>query len=123
MNFWISGIVEAEVGDAFWRTMKTVQNGLNLFSGSEKYGTGVKEMNIIFVISKDDIKEYRRFMKASQSLEARIRIAYDEFRDASDVRRIKMFTDALVVILQKTNSFDEYQLSKQNLIKDIQAIM
>ena len=121
MEFWISGIIESEVGDFYLQTRKAVQGYLNLLAASEKYGTAVKELNVIFIINRDAINEYQRFMQKAQSLEARVRIDYDSFRDSSERQRIEIFTDALVAVIQKVTKFSPSQFNREALIQDIET--
>ena len=123
MILWISGIVEAEVGDSFFDTMTFVQSNLDAIAENANFGNAVEKIRIVFIINRDPTTEYRRFSKKDKTLDARVRINYDEFRDSSEAHRIKMFVEAMMGVIAKTTNFSQEDFNKQLLIMHLQKIV
>ena len=122
MILWISGIIEAEVNAAFFDTMKSVQKQLDEITSSNDFGDAVEKIRIVFIINRDPITEFRRFNKKIKTLDARVRIDYEEFLDSSSKKRIKMFVAALDTVLQKTQKFNESEFKKNKLMSLIDGV-
>lgn len=122
MEFWTSGIVESETGDLYRNARNQVQKALNLMAIHNFYGDAIKEVNIIFIVNRDSINEYRRFMQKAKSLEARVRIPYEEFLASDDSSRVKMFIHAMADVIEKTPDFKDGSFHKESLINDLLKI-
>ncbi|MBD2768465.1 hypothetical protein IC235_11245 [Hymenobacter sp. BT664] len=123
MILWISGIVEAEVGDAFFETMKIVQSGLNTITKETDFGNAIEKIRVVFIINRDPTPEYRRFGKKDKTLDARARINYIEFRDSSKMHRIRMFIETIAEVIGKTNNFSNEEFDKQSLLVRLQSVV
>ena len=117
MIIWTTGIIEAEVNSAFFQTRKIVQDLLNELILNINFGNGVEKIRIVFIINRDSISEYHRFSKKEKTLDIRVRISYNEFRDALLPQQTKMFVDAIVTSISKINNFKQHEFDKDELIK------
>jgi hypothetical protein len=122
MVFWISGIIDAEVNAVFFNTRRVVQSELNALTAAIDMGPAIQKIRVIFVVSKDSIAAFSRFTKKEAVLDARICLDYDAFLQCSDLDRIQMFVESLVLLIQKTTNFDETAFDRERLIKALKAI-
>jgi hypothetical protein len=122
MVFWISGIIDAEVNAVFFNTRRVVQAELNALTAAIDIGPAIQTIRVIFVVSKDSITAFRRFTKKEAVLDARICLDYDAFLQCSDLERIQMFVESLVLLIQKTTNFDEIAFDRESLVKALKAI-
>lgn len=122
MIIWTTGIIEAEINSAFFQTRKIVQDRLNEFIPNLQFDSIVEKIRIVFIINRDVISEYHRFSKKEKALDIRVRISYDEFRNALLPEQIKMFADAMITSISKINNFQQHEFDKEKLIKLVRQI-
>jgi hypothetical protein len=121
MILWISGIIEAELNVPFLSTMKFIQPRLNdVTTGFDN--DSIQKIRFIFILNRDPVTEYKRFNKKAKILDARVRIDYEEFRDSSDLHRVEMFINAIIVVIEKIEGTDTMGFSKDELINQLKEI-
>ena len=99
MKLWMSGEVEADVGEALRHARAAVQAAVNDRLADTDYGGGVTEWTFITMISSGriapDQPEIKRYHRRDGSLEFRLRVNHTAFRAASSVGREQLLFEAL----------------------------
>ena len=122
MKIWTTGIIETEVNSAFFPTRNTLQPQLDEIASANYFGDSVEKILVVFVVSRDDIKEIRRFTKKEKTLSTRLIIDYNKFLDCGDNHRVSMFVNALKVMLENIKNFSSSQFNRELLIEKLNSI-
>jgi hypothetical protein len=97
-KFWWSGETQADIGDAFAKTMKAIASELNRLLADVSFGGKIEQWAFIPIILEDDSSDYDEVVKKSSRgrvLEFRLRISHAEFLAASPDERIGLILKAL----------------------------
>lgn len=97
-KFWWSGETQADIGDAFARTMKAIAAELNRLLADVSFGGKVEQWAFIPIILEEDSHGYDEVVKKSSRgkvLEFRLKIPHAEFLAASSTERIGLILQAL----------------------------
>jgi hypothetical protein len=122
VKVWTTGIIEAEVNSAFFTARNTLQPQLHEIASANYFGDSVEKILVVFVVSRDDIKEIRRFTKKDKTLSIRLIIDYNKFLYCGDNQRVSMFVNALKVMLENIKNFNSSQFNKELLIEKLNSI-
>ena len=88
MKVWISGEVDAEVGDAFHEAMWRVDSLLNEELEKETYDLPLDSWDCIAIIRDDEVfGEITRYSKKKRDMDFRLRIGHTQFKTASPLER------------------------------------
>ena len=97
-KFWWSGETQADVGDAFAKTMKAIAAELNRLLADVSFGGKVEQWAFIPIILEEDSPDFGEVVKKSaqgKELEFRLKIPHAEFLAASPAERIGLIFKAL----------------------------
>ena len=88
MRFFLSGNIDAAIGDAFSRAQRHVQTRLNKATAGRNYGTAVDLIGVIPTISRRlPYWERRLFQRSKRTADYRLHIPYERFRRSSTDRK------------------------------------
>lgn len=96
-KFWWSGETQADVGDAFAKTMKAIAAELNRLLADFSFGGKVEQWAFIPIIREEDSPAYDEVIKKSsrgKTLEFRLKIPHAEFFAGSQNQRISLILHA-----------------------------
>jgi hypothetical protein len=97
-KFWWSGETQADVGDAFAKTMKAISAELNRLLADISFGGKVEQWAFIPIIREEDSPDYDEVVKKSSRgkvLEFRLKIPHAAFLAASPAQKIGLIHKAL----------------------------
>jgi hypothetical protein len=97
-KLWISGEVQADVGDSFRRAGNAIEGEVNQFIEGISLGEKVKEWAYIAIIRKEDHPDYDEVIKKSsrgKALEFRLKISHVAFASASPNDQIRLMLQSL----------------------------
>jgi Immunity protein 44 len=97
-KFWWSGETQADVGDAFAKTMKAIASELNHLLAEVSLGGKVEQWAFIAIIREEDSPIYNEVVKRSSRgkvLEFRLKIPHAAFLAASPAEKIGLILKAL----------------------------
>jgi len=97
-KFWWSGETQADVGDAFAKTMKAIAAELNRLLADVSFGGKVEQWAFVPIILEEDSPDYDEVVKKSSRgkvLEFRLKIPHAEFLAATPADRIRLILKAL----------------------------
>src|SRR4029079_1716789 len=94
MRFFLSGNIDAAIGDAFSRAQRHVQTRLNKATAGRNYGTAVDLIGVIPTISRRlPYWERRLFQRSKRTADYRLHIPYERFRRSSTRGREKLLVE------------------------------
>lgn len=82
----------------------------------------MEKILVVFAVSKDDITVIKRFTKKDKTISIRLIIDYNEFLKYSNSQRVRMFVNALKVMLDNIKNFNSFQFNKELLIEKLNNI-
>src|SRR5271165_3145107 len=106
-KLWMSGEIQADVGDAFRKASNAVEAELNRLLEGFVFGGKVEEWAFIAIIRKEDHPDYDEVTRKSSRgkvLEFRLKIPHAEFASASPHEQICLILKALsrsVTLMEK----------------------
>ena len=116
---WISGQVEAEIGDAFRHTMNEIEELVNDKIGKSDCGKGLTEWDVIFIILEKDAKESFKYDKKTTTSDIRINLNYQNFKSLDSLGRKRTFIDSLIRSLDELRDIGVKQVNWENLKADL----
>ena len=97
-KLWISGEVQADVGDSFRRASNAIEGEVNQLLERISLGEKVQEWAYIAIIRKEDHPDYDEVIKKSsrgKALEFRLKIPHAAFASASPEEQIRLMLKSL----------------------------
>ena len=97
-KIWISGEVQADVGDPFKKATHPVEAALNRLLQGVPFGGKVEDWTFIAIIRQEDHPYYDEVVRKSakgKTLEFRLKIPHEEFSSASPDGQIRLILQAL----------------------------
>jgi hypothetical protein len=97
-KFWWSGETQADVGDAFAKTMKLISAELNRLLADVSFGGKAEQWAFIPIILEEDNPDYDEVVKRSSRgkvLEFRLKIPHAEFLAANPAEKAGLIFKAL----------------------------
>ena len=122
MKLWLSGQVEAEVGDAFRQTMNEIERLVNDKIGNNDYGKGLASWDIIFFILEGDSQESFNFDKRTATSDIRISLNCQNFKSLDLKERKKIFIESLIRSLDELRDRGVTGVNWENLKADLSDI-
>jgi Immunity protein 44 len=119
MKLWISGQVEAEIGDAFRHTMNEIEKLVNDKIEQSDYGNGLTDWDIIFIILEKDAQESFKYDKKTTTSDIRINLNYQNFKRLDSLGRKKIFMDGLIRSLDELRDIGVKQVNWESLKADL----
>jgi Immunity protein 44 len=119
MKLWISGQVEAEIGDVFRHTMNEIENLVNDKIRKNDYGKGLSDWDIIFVILEEGSQDSFKYDKRTTTSDIRINLNFQDFKSLDPRGRKKMFMDSLIISLEELRAKGVEQVNWERLKTDL----
>jgi hypothetical protein len=134
VKFFLSGELDGTrphdlIDKKFQLASTRITEKLTPILAGRNYGTEVLELNIIPIIVQLSpemekagwYKERKLFKRKSHSTDFRLRISYDEFRDATDDSRLQLLIDNIIESVRLLSSRAKNDFAGKQLERDIVA--
>lgn len=118
MKVWISGELQADIGEAFRVAANEIESTINTAIEDKDYGTGVVEWALIPTILNPQFErstgynEIRRYWRKKRETEFRLKIDHASFKAADDLGRRRLI---LEMILQSIDDARRMKIPTFNL--------
>ena len=119
MKLWLSGEVEAEIGDSFRSVMNEVETLINEGILINYYGDGLIEWDVIFIITKEGGKELFKYSKRKKGTDIRINVDYNGFKDSDFLGKRNKLLDGLIKSLDVLKEMNIKDVDWENLKADL----
>ena len=102
MKLWISGRIDHEIDDEFFRkVLNETEEEINKIISTKNYGTSIESWDVIMVIYKNQEKNFFKYNAREKETDIEISINYDEFKKGNLKIGKQLFFDALILSLNK----------------------
>lgn len=122
MKLWISGEIEADIGDSFRYVQNKVETLVNDTLLIKNYGNGIDEWDVIMIITQEGGKESFRFNKRTKATDVRINVDYCNYKNSDPIQREVLFLDHLIRSLDHLKEFNIQDVDWENLKIDLFSI-
>jgi immunity protein 44 of polymorphic toxin system len=122
MKLWISGEIEADIGDSFRYVLNEVETLVNDTLLIKNYGNGINEWDVIMIITQEGGKDSFRYNKKTKDTDVRINIDYNSFKNSDPIRREALFLDHLIRSIDKLKEFNIQDVDLENLKIDLSSM-
>jgi stress-induced morphogen len=96
MKLWISGEIEAAVGDAFRHAMNSVENTINATIESKNYNLPLDGWDCIAILRDDeDFEEVTKYSQKKKDMDFRLKVDYQQFKAGPQLQREKLIYQML----------------------------
>ncbi len=107
MRFWLSGEVDADIGDAFRRALNDVEHALNDNLELMPRCPAVEKWAVIAMISAGNVLNYpevRKYTKKKKVCEFRLRVDHRHFTVADDRQRRGLLIRMILLSIKDADS-------------------
>ena len=122
MKLWMSGEVDADVGDMFRHALNVVELEVNEFIEKKNYGQGLESWDVICIISKTGGDELCKYSKKNKETDIRIVVDHTRFLSGSSKVQKTLLMEALLrsIFLLKEKKVTD--IDYENLKQDIEKL-
>jgi hypothetical protein len=96
---WISGEIQADIGDDYHLGSNEVEEAINAALSGIDFGKGFNKLSLIPIVLEQDDPDYdevRRYHKADKDFEFRLKIQHAAFRAASPTGQRRLIVQSIL---------------------------
>lgn len=118
MEIWMSSEKDVLVGKAEHTARNKVEPIVNQLLHKVELACGLERWSVIFIVMRDEwigsYPEIKRYHKSKKDVELRVQLPFFEFKDADDLKQIKMLLDALSRSVDMMEEINNLKLTKED---------